>query len=286
MGALFEVLRQRENLPTKALSAIIVVAAAGFALHQSAQRASEMPEIVAQAVTSKDPDSVVPSLGSDFMADSPAENASAEHPLGNDVAPRMVLDAVAPTPASGDASSNAMVTEPKHPAVINQGIAPFILPNLFSNPAAGTSNSEAAFNPGAGQKTTPKSVSAAQRAKEIAAIQRAKLIEDRQEWEYCLAPSYAEHKMYLSTPIPSSAISDSADVTFDRTLKKNNIAHDEVQCPRAPNRPTLLFRRRYAIRWNQENGNTIVTFKWQPDVERADEDLTSSQPLVMSSSIH
>jgi hypothetical protein len=284
MGALFEALRQRENLPTKALSAIIVVAAAGFALHQSAQRDSEMPELVAQAVTSKGPDSVVPSLGSDFMADSPVENASAEQPLGNDVALRTVFDAVAPTPASGDASSNAMVTEPKHPAVI-KGIAPFILPNLFSNPAAGISNSKAASNSGAGQKTTSTFVSAAQRAKEIAAIQRAKLIEDRQEWEYCLAPSYAEHKMYLSTPIPSSAISDSADVVFDRTLKKDNIAHDEVQCPRAPNRPTLLFRRRYAIRWNQENGNTIVTFKWQPDVERADEGLTSSQPL-MSSSIH
>ncbi len=249
MGALFAALRQQKSVPTKALSAIIVVAAAGFGLHQSTQRDVEMPEIVGQAVASKDPDRVLPNLGSDSMADSPLENASAKQPPSNDAAPRAVLDAVAPAPASGDASSGAMVADRKHPAVINEEIAPFILPNLFSSPAAGISNPEAAVDPRAGQKTTPTSVSAAERAKERAAIQRAKLIEDRQEWQYCLAPLYAEHKMYLSTPIPSSAISDSADVTFDRTLKKNNIAHDEVQCPRAPNRPTLLFRRRYAIRW-------------------------------------
>jgi hypothetical protein len=274
---------QQRNFAAKAISAIIVVATIGFALRQGAQRDPEMPEASAQAVASKDAHGFVPSLGSDSMVDSPAESVPAEQPRGNDAAPRTEPDMVVPMPAPAEPSGNAMATEPKDPAVINQEIAPPIAPNLFGNPAAGISNSEAATNPAAEQQTTPTPVSAGERAKEIAAIRRAKMIEDRQEWRYCLAPSYAERKVYLSTPIPSSAISESAEAAFDRTLKKENIAHDEVQCPRAPNRPTLLFRQRYAVRWNQENGNTIVTFKWQAHIERGDTDLTSSQPLVTSS---
>jgi hypothetical protein len=294
MRASFEALRRRislsvkaisqqRNFPAKAISAVIVVATIGFALRHGAQRDPEVPEVAVQAVASKDAHGFVASLGSDSMVDSPAESVPAEQPRGNDAAPRTEPDMVAPMPAPAEASGNAMATEPKDPAVINQEIAPPIAPNLFGNPAAGISNSEAATNPAAEQQTTPTPVSAGERAKEIAAIRRAKVIEDRQEWRYCLAPSYAERKVYLSTPIPSSAISDSAEAVFDRTLKKDNITHDEVQCPRAPNRPTLLFRQRYAVRWNQENGNTIVTFKWQAHIERGDTDLTSSQPLVTSS---
>lgn len=183
-----------------------------------------------------------------------------------------------------------MATGPKDAAVINQEIAPPIreiappiASNLFGNPAHNSSKSDGAANPAVARQTTPTPVGAGERAKEIAAMRRAKLIEDRQEWRYCLAPSYAERKVYLSSPIPSSAISESAEAAFDRTLRKGGIAHDEVQCPRAPNRPTLLFRQRYAVRWNQDNGNTIVTLAWQPDIERTKKDLTSSQPLVVSS---
>jgi hypothetical protein len=276
--------RQR-SLPAKAISAVIVVAAIGFALHQGAQRDAKMSEVAAQAVASKDAHGLVPNPGSNSMVDSLAESAPAGQPRGNDAALRTALDGVAPTPASADAGRDAMAGEPKDPASINQQIARPIASNLLGNPAAGISNSEAAANATAEHQTTPTPVSAGERAKELAASRRAKLIEDRQEWRYCLAPSYAERKVYLSTPIPSSAISESAEAVFDRTLKKDNIAHDEVQCPRASNRPTLLFRQRYAVRWNQENGNTIVTFEWQAPIERGDKDLTSSRPLVVSSTV-
>jgi hypothetical protein len=274
---------QQRNFPAKAISAVIVVATIGFALRQDVQRDPEMPEVAVQAVAGKDAHGFVPSLGSGTMVDSPAQSVPAEQPRGDDAAPRTELDMVAPMPAPTDAGGDAMATEPKDPAVINQEIAPPDAPALPGNPAAGISNSEAATNPVAEQQTIPTPVSAGERAKEIAAIRRAKLIEDRQEWRYCLAPSYAERKIYLSTPIPSSAISESAEAVFDRTLKKDNLAHDEVQCPKAPNRPTLLFRQRYAVRWNQESGNTIVTFKWQADIERGDTEVTSAQPLVTSS---
>ena len=267
---------QQRNFPAKAISAVIVLASIGFALQEGAQREPQMPEVAAQAVASKD----THGFGSGSMANSFAESAPAEATRSNDAAPRTVLDLVAPAPA--DASSIALANEPKDPASPNQEIAPPIASNLFGNPAAGISNSEAAANPAAEHQTAPTPVSAGERAKEIAAIRRAKLIEDRQEWRYCLASSYAERKVYLSTPIPSSASSESAEATFDRTLKKDNIAHDEVQCPRAPNRPTLLFRQRYAVRWNQESGNIIVMVKWQ-SLERSDRDLSSSQPLLASS---
>lgn len=318
---------QQRRLPAKAISAIIFVTAIGLPLHQSAQRDPEMPEFGVQAVAGKDPDSFVPSLGSNSMADRPAETAPAERSQSNDAALRTVPDATAPTPASTDGSPNAMAIKPKGPAIINGAIAAAVEPNLlgnlgaaipnsaaaangsskaisteskdpmvinqaiaapfasnlFSNPAAAIPNSEADTNPSTEHKVVAAPVSAAERAKEILAIRRAKLIEDRQEWRYCLAPSYAERKVYVSSPIPSSAISESAEAAFDRTLRKDDIAHDEVQCPRAPNRPTLLFRQRDAVRWNQDNGNTIVTLAWQPDIERANADLTSSQPLVISS---
>jgi hypothetical protein len=274
---------QQRNFPAKAISAVIVLATIGFALAQGVQRGPETSEVAVQTVAGKDARGFVPGLGSDSMVDSPAESVHAKQPRGEDATPRTELDMFAPMPAPTDADGDARATGPKDPAVIKQEITPPNAPALLGNPAAGISNSEAATNPVAEQQITPTPVSAVERAKEIAAIRRAKLIEDRQEWRYCLAPSYAEHTVYLSAPIPSNAIAESAEAVFERTLKNENIAHDEVQCPKAPNRPTLLFRQRYAVRWNQENGNTIVTFKWQPDIERGDTKVTSSQSLVTPS---
>ncbi len=97
---------------------------------------------------------------------------------------------------------------------------------------------------------------------ETAAIRRA---EDWQECLYCLAPSQAEHKIYFSTPVPVRAIAGDPRAVFKQMLTKVELAHDNgVQCPRAPNRPTLVFRQRQAIRWNEELGNTVITVTWQP----------------------
>jgi hypothetical protein len=104
-----------------------------------------------------------------------------------------------------------------------------------------------------------------------AALIRSKLVEDWHEWRYCLAPAQAEHRMYMSNPISAGDIMISADDAFDRLLKKAGIRHDEVQCPRAPNKPTLLFRQRYAVKWNQELGNTIIPINWEPDRELHDQ---------------
>jgi hypothetical protein len=115
-----------------------------------------------------------------------------------------------------------------------------------------------------------KPANAADQARNASLI-RSKLVEDWHEWRYCLAPSQAEHRMYMSNPIPAGDIMISADDAFDRLLKKAGIPHDEVQCPRAPNKPTLIFRQRYAVKWNQELGNTIIPINWEPDRELPDQ---------------
>jgi hypothetical protein len=303
MRASFDALRRRIGLPIQANSqqrkllartiflAVSVVAIIDFVLWPD----FETPEIADRVILSDDAAGFGPSFGSDLAANNPADSILAEQSLGN-AERRAMLEAVAPKGSRLNASNDAMATGPKEAAVMRQQIGPplrEIAPpsherarpiesNLFGNTAPNSSNFDGAPSAAAEQKTTPTSISAGERARAIAAIRRAKLIEDRQEWRYCLAPSFAEGKVYLSSPVPSSAISESAEAVFERTLKKDNIAHDEVQCPKAPNRPTLLFRQRYAVRWNQDNGTTVVTLAWRPDDERADKERAASRPLTIS----
>ena len=119
----------------------------------------------------------------------------------------------------------------------------------------------------AGDAMEIRPVSNAIATKKAGVVLQTTLTDDWQDWLYCLAPSHAEHKIYLSAPIPLIGIVGSADAAFDRMLSKANIPHDEVQCPRAANKPTLLFRQRYAVRLNKEIGNAIITLNWEPNVD-------------------
>ncbi len=83
-----------------------------------------------------------------------------------------------------------------------------------------------------------------------------------QYWQYCHSPSHAEHKIYFSTPIPVTGTVGEADSAFDRMLNEAGLRHDEIQCPRAPNKPTLLFRQKYAFKFNDELGYAVVTLNW------------------------
>jgi hypothetical protein len=94
------------------------------------------------------------------------------------------------------------------------------------------------------------------------AIANTLLAGNWQYWQYCHSPSHAEHKTYFSTPIPVNGPVGEADIAFDRMLNKAGLRHDEIQCPRAPNKPTLLFRQKYAFRFNNELGYAVVTLNW------------------------
>jgi hypothetical protein len=300
MRASFEALRRRISLSAKANSkqrrllaggilavAVAVIIAVG--LEQAAQPDREMPAVADKAVAGKYAPSLVPSFGSNFTTDNSVDITPDEPARGN-AELRAAFEALASRAATENASNDKMPTGPKEAAVVHQEIAapireivPPVALNAFGDPARDASNFDGGANRAGERQTAPAPVSAGERAKQIAAMRRAKLIEDRQEWRYCLAPSYAEGKVYLSPPIASSALSERAEAVFERTLKKDDIAHDVVQCPRASNRPTLVFRQRYAVRWNEDNGNTVVTLEWRGGVEPANKDQTSSRPLVASS---
>ena len=89
----------------------------------------------------------------------------------------------------------------------------------------------------------------------IAASSHAALATD---WQYCLAPSQAEHKIYMSGAFPVRNALDDADYAFERMLDRAGLRHDVVQCPRADDERAIEVMEQYATRINQGNGNTII----------------------------
>jgi hypothetical protein len=89
----------------------------------------------------------------------------------------------------------------------------------------------------------------------IAASSQAALAAD---WQYCLSPSHAEHKVYISSTFPVRGVLADADDAFERMLDQAGLRHDDVQCPRADDERSIVLMQQYAISFNQENGNTIV----------------------------
>jgi hypothetical protein len=84
------------------------------------------------------------------------------------------------------------------------------------------------------------------------------------DWQYCLAPSYTEHKVYISAPFPASGAWGSPDSALDRMLSQSGVGHDDVQCPRAGDEPSIVVMRQDAISFNHAAGNEIVNLNWKP----------------------
>jgi hypothetical protein len=84
------------------------------------------------------------------------------------------------------------------------------------------------------------------------------------DWQYCLAPSHTDHKVYVSRPFPSSAAWGSPDSALDRKLSQSGIVHDVVQCPRADDERSIAVMRQEAISFNHLAGNQIVNLDWKP----------------------
>jgi hypothetical protein len=89
----------------------------------------------------------------------------------------------------------------------------------------------------------------------IAASSHAALATD---WQYCVAPSEAEHKVYMSDTFPVRGTLDDADTAFELMLDQAGLRHDIVQCPRADDERSIVMMQQYAISFSHGNGNTIV----------------------------
>jgi hypothetical protein len=89
----------------------------------------------------------------------------------------------------------------------------------------------------------------------IAASSQAALATD---WQYCLAPSESEHKIYISGWFQVRGALDSTDSEFERVLDQAGLRHDVIQCPRADDERSIAMMEQYAISFNQKMGNTII----------------------------
>ena len=78
------------------------------------------------------------------------------------------------------------------------------------------------------------------------------------DWQYCLAPSQAEHKIYMSGAFPVRGALYDADSAFELMLDQAGLRHDVVQCPRADDERSIEMMQQYAISFSHGNGNTIV----------------------------
>lgn len=84
------------------------------------------------------------------------------------------------------------------------------------------------------------------------------------EWRYCLAQSRAEHKVYLSTPFPTSAPMVITETAFDRMLVRSGLRHDAIQCPRSDNEQAALTVQQQAINFSRGSGNEVIRLPWRP----------------------
>src|SRR5262249_46312665 len=78
---------------------------------------------------------------------------------------------------------------------------------------------------------------------------------DRQGvWQYCLAPSNADNKIYISAPFPKSTSLHVNETAFAKKLVESKIQHGPVQCPNGVDEPSVLSMRQRAISFNQDRG--------------------------------
>jgi hypothetical protein len=89
-------------------------------------------------------------------------------------------------------------------------------------------------------------------------------------WQYCLASSPGEKKVYISTPFAKITDLKLTQETFAESLAQTE--HEAVQCPVSKYRGTIHTMRNVAIGFNRKAGNAVVNLAWEPFSVSADED--------------
>jgi hypothetical protein len=84
------------------------------------------------------------------------------------------------------------------------------------------------------------------------------------DWRYCLAPSHADRKVYISPPFPATLSMDDAESQFGGLLGASGIRFDDVQCPRGDGQTAVLTMQQHAITINRELGNKVINLTWKP----------------------
>jgi hypothetical protein len=84
------------------------------------------------------------------------------------------------------------------------------------------------------------------------------------EWRYCLAPSRAEHRIYLTAPFSGPTDTADAEDAFARAVRASGHSPDDVQCPRTGSEAMALEMQQHAVALNKTRGNEIVELHWRP----------------------
>lgn len=84
------------------------------------------------------------------------------------------------------------------------------------------------------------------------------------DWRYCLAPDRAGGRLYLTAPFASAQDLKAVEEGFAAALRVSGAVADVVQCPRADSETRIDEMRRWAERYNLQNGLVATAVDWSP----------------------
>ena len=83
------------------------------------------------------------------------------------------------------------------------------------------------------------------------------------EWGYCVAPSDAQNRIYVSKPFPIR-VQGADEPGFDSALTEHHLAHDTVECARAENEAAAIIMRQHTIDVNRQWRRQVIDVPWRP----------------------
>jgi hypothetical protein len=83
------------------------------------------------------------------------------------------------------------------------------------------------------------------------------------EWQYCLAPSHYDRKIYISGVFPVTLPRDT-EHEFMQSLNQSHFTYQDVQCPLSDNESSAVIMQQHTISFNRDLGNQIIKFPWKP----------------------
>lgn len=93
----------------------------------------------------------------------------------------------------------------------------------------------------------------------LIALQQGALATD---WSYCVAPSEADKRIYISLPFPW--IGSRAEALFGAALATHNFSFDIVECARTDDESDAAVMRQHAIDVNRQEGREVIETHWRP----------------------
>jgi hypothetical protein len=89
------------------------------------------------------------------------------------------------------------------------------------------------------------------------------------EWRYCFRLDEGQRRFYISQAASIQHSLNGLAMAFSRAISVQSGALLSVSCPRADDKTGISALMEHAIRYNRENGNTVVRVNWSPETMTA-----------------